>query len=229
MRVEDLKNYGRPFSETLAEIPRPIDRLIKREAFKVVIRHLGLLGALRLLLLTRREKRRLAATDLEPVRGRGLTSEFFIRYILGNTAMFSAMTRMRGTNESLAIHHEVMDRIAVPMNEAILPSAEDLREFDDPFQAFRDYLMAFFAAEKDAGLHDYEVIEDSDNAAAINVTYCAFCEIPRLCGIVEACDPSCYSDEVFFPGHLEPFGIRFVRTKTLARGGDCCDFRFETI
>jgi hypothetical protein len=28
---------------------------------------------------------------------------------------------------------------------------------------------------------------------------------------------------------MEPIGIRFVRTKTLARGDDCCDFRFEKI
>jgi hypothetical protein len=70
---------------------------------------------------------------------------------------------------------------------------------------------------------------ETGKAIGINVTYCAFCEIPRLCGIVEACEPGCYSDEVVFPGHLEPLGIRFLRTKTLARGGDCCDFRWERI
>ena len=229
MRVEDLKNYGRPYSETLAEIPRPVEKLMKKEAYKVVRGHLGLMGTLRLLLLTRKEKKRLAATDLEPIKRRGLTSEFFIRYIIENTAIFSAMTKIRGTHESLAIHHEIMDRIAVPMNEAILPSVQELRGFKDPFKAFRDYMMAFFLAEKNAGLHDFDVIEDSDKAIGINVTYCAFCEIPHLCGIVDACEPGCYSDEVVFPGHLAPLGIRFVRTKTLARGGDCCDFRWERI
>jgi hypothetical protein len=38
---------------------------------------------------------------------------------------------------------------------------------------------------------------------------------------VEACDPPSYRDEVFFPRYREPLGIRFVRTKTLAKGGDC--------
>ena len=120
-----------------------------------------------------------------------------------------------------------MDKIAGPMNEMIQPSVDQFRQMEDAFKAYCDYLMAFFEAEKSAGLHEYDVIEDSDKAIAINVTYCAFCEIPRLCGIVEACDPGCYSDEVFFPAYLKPLGIRFVRTKTLARGGDCCDFRFE--
>ena len=229
MRVEDLKNYGRPYSETLAEIPRPIEKFMKKEASKVVRGHLGLMGTLRLLLLTRKEKKRLSATDLEPVKRKGLTSEFFTRYIIENTAIFSAMTKIRDTNESLVIHHEITDHIAVPMSEAILPSVQELQGFEDPFKAFRDYLMAFFVAEKNAGLHDYEVIHDSDKTIGINVTYCAFCEIPRLCGIAQACEPGCYSDEVVFPGLLEPLGIRFVRTKTLARGGDCCDFRWEKI
>jgi hypothetical protein len=86
-----------------------------------------------------------------------------------------------------------------------------------------------FDGEKEDGLHDYDLAEDSESAIAINVTYCVYYEIPRLCGVAEACDPFCYRDEVFFPGYLEPLGIRFGRTKTLARGGDCCDFRFEKI
>jgi hypothetical protein len=100
---------------------------------------------------------------------------------------------------------------------------------EDVFKAYRNFLMAFFIAEKNAGLHEYEVVEDSKDAMAINITYCAFCEIPRLCGIIEACEPSCYADEVSIPNGLEPLGIRFIRTKTLARGGDCCDYRFERI
>jgi hypothetical protein len=61
--------------------------------------------------------------------------------------------------------------------------------------------------EKNAGLHEYEVIEDSDDAIQINITYCAFSEIPRLCGIIEACDPSCYGDEVSIPNAAELLGI----------------------
>jgi len=117
-------------------------------------------------------------------------------------------------------YSETMTEISGSLNKVIN---------EDPFKACRDYYMAFWLAEKNAGLHDYEIGEDSDEAFAFNVKYCAFCEIPRLCGIVEACEPSCYSDEVFYPGYLEPLGMRFVRTKTLARGGDCCDFRFEKI
>ena len=227
MKVEELKNYGRPYSETMVKLPQPVQRRIKKESSSVVRRHLGFLGSLRLLILAQREKKRMKGVDLTSVRQKGLTSDLFIEHTIQNTALFSALAQIAGTEKAVAIYYEIMDKVSNLMNEAILPSLDELQGMENDFKAFRDYLMAFFGAEKEAGLHDYQVVEDSDRAIALNVTYCAFYEIPRLCGIVEACDPSCYSDEVFFPGYLEPLGLRFVRTKTLARGGDCCDFRFE--
>ena len=229
MKVQEMKNYGRSYAETMLNLPQPVQNLIKKASSEVVRRHLGLFGSLRLLVLARRERKRFGGVDLTSVRERGLASEPFIKEMIRNTAMFSAMQETTSTEKARAVFYEIMENVSCPMNEAILPSAEELGEEGNAFRAFRDYLVAFFEAEKEDGLHDYGVAEDSDRVIALNVTYCAFCEIPRLCGVVEACDPSCYSDEVFFPGHLEPLGIRFVRTKTLARGGDCCDFRFEKI
>jgi len=229
MRVEELKHYGRPYSEIMAEISGPLNKLIRKEGTGIVRRHLGLLGSLRLMFLAKREKKRLAAVDLTPVRQKGLTSDVFIRQRVGEAAMFSAMAKFAGKERALAIQQEIMDKVARPIQEMLNPPVGQFREMEDPFKALRDYWTAFWLAEKNAGLHDYEIAEDSDDVFAVNVTYCAFCEIPRLCGIVEACEPNCYADEVFYPGYMEPLGIRFARTKTLARGDDCCDFRFEKI
>ena len=227
MQTRQLKNYGKSYAEMLPCLPRAVRKRIHRAASRKIRRRLGIWGSLRLLVVARRRERQFQAVDLTPVRERGLVSEDFIREMIRNAALFSAMEERVGQGEARAVFHEIMDEVSRPMNEAILPSAEDLGDDEDAYQAFRDYFLAFFEAEKRDGLHAYEVVEDSEKAIAINVTYCAFCEIPRLLGVVEACDPSCYSDEVFFPGYLEPVGIRFARTKTLARGGDCCDFRFE--
>ena len=227
MKVQELKNYGRSYAETMPSLPRPVEKQIKKASSRVVRAHLGILGSLRLLVLAARERRRFEGVDLTAVKEKGLTSDPFMRMMLQNTALFSAMSKLAGPEKARTVFYEIMDNASRPMNEAVLPSADELGEVGDAFPAFRDYLIAFFEAEKRDGLHEYDVAENSDRAVAINVTYCAFCEIPRLCGIIEACDPTCYSDEVFFPGFLEPHGIRFVRTRTLGRGGDCCDFRFE--
>jgi len=227
MKVESLKNYGRPYSETMTALPGAVEKRIRSEGARVFRKHLGLFGLLRLLLLSWSEKRRMLRMDLDPVRRKGITNEKFIDLLIGNAALFRATERMVGMERALSMHREIMDEVAILMNEAILPSRPEFEQVDDPFEAFRAYLLAFFEAEKKAGLHEFRLVEDSDGVLAVDVTYCAFCEIPKRLGIVEACHSGCYSDEVFFPGFLEPFGIRFVRTQTLARRGDRCDFRFE--
>jgi hypothetical protein len=229
VRAEELRNFGRPYSETMTENTKALKRLMIKEVPRIILRHLGLLSSLRLMLLARRERKRLANVDLTPVRQKGLTSEAFIRQRVRETARFSAMAKVAGKAKALAIHHEIMDRVARPMHEMVNPPIDQYWEMEDPFKACRDYYKAFWLAEQNAGLHDYGIQEDSDEALAVHVTHCAFCEIPRLCGVVEACESGCYSDEVFYPDYLGSLGIRFVRTKTLARGGDCCDFRFERI
>jgi len=229
VNVESLKNYGRPFSDTMTTLPEAVQKRIQREGAKVMREHLGLPGLLRLLLLAWREKRRMRRADLDPVRDKGLTHERFIDLMLERAAMFSATVKMVGMERALSIHREIMDQVACPMNEALLPSSSEFEQLDDLFGAFRQYMLAFFEAENRAGLHEYRIVEDSDDALAVDVTYCAFCEIPKRLGVIEAGEPGCYSDEVFFPGFLEPFGLRFVRTQTLARKGDRCDFRFERI
>ena len=227
MSVESLKNYGRPFSDTLTTLPDTVQKRMRREGAKVIRKHLGLPGLLRLLLLTWREKWRMRRIDLDPVRGKGLTHQKFIDFMLQQTAMFSATAKMVGMERAVSIHREIMNQVARLLNEALLPSSSEFERMDDPFGAFRKYMRAFFEAETSAGLHEYRIVEDSDDALAVDFTYCAFCEIPKRLGVMEACEPGCYSDEVFFPGFLEPLGLRFVRTQTLARKGDRCDFRFE--
>ena len=227
MNVESLKNYGRPFSDTMTTLPDAVQKRIRRESVKVIRKHLGLPGLLRLPLLAWWEKRRMRQVDLDPVRGKGLTNQKFIDLMVQQTVMFSATAKVAGMERALSIFREIMDQVARPLNEALLPSGSEFEQLDDLFGAFRKYMLAFFEAEDRAGLHEYRIVEDSDDALAVDVTYCAFCEIPKRLGVMEACESGCYSDEVFFPGFLEPFGLRFVRTQTLARKGDCCDFRFE--
>jgi hypothetical protein len=229
MNVESLKNYGRPLSDTMTTLPSALEKRIRSTGAKVMRKHLGLLGMLRLLLLTWQEKRRMRRIDLAAVRSKGLSNERFIDWMLEQTAMFSATVKMVGMEKALSIHREIMEQVVVPMIEALYPSGADFERLDDPAGAFRQYMLAYYEAEDKAGLYEYRIAEDDDEALAVDVTYCALCEIPKRLGVIEACEPFCYADEVFLPDSLEPFGLRFVRTQTLGRKGEHCDFRFERV
>ena len=194
-----------------------------------MLKRLGILNMLRLLLAVRRERARIAGIDLSPVRSKGLEDEYFISYYIQQTAVFSAMSRLVGKEGALAVHEEVAELVTPAIMSVAFPTIDQIRELDDPSDFFKEYIVSMLEADKGVGLHDFRVIEDSEEAFAFDITYCAFAAIPRQLGFPEACIPNCYSDEVFFPDFLRPLGFRFVRTGTIACGNDRCDFRFERI
>lgn len=59
----------------------------------------------------------------------------------------------------------------------------------------------------------------------INITYCAYWEYFKQMNAPEVGRAYCQGDN-YIAEHLAP-AVEFHRTKTLATGGDCCDFRFR--
>jgi len=228
MEVKQLKGYGKPLNIS-ERLPKAVDKRIKRESMRIIRRNLGLMKMLQFLFLALRERKRMSARDIFLVRKKGLTSEKFIEDQIMVAAVFSAMSRMVGKEKALEISYEIIKSAGPTVLENMFPKPEEFSAMENPFDAFKQYYMAIVAADEEAGLHDFEVIEDGEDAFQVNLTYCAFCEIPKKLGIIEACQPSCYGDDVFFPEYCEKLGMRFIRKGTLARGNDACDFRFERI
>jgi hypothetical protein len=229
MKIEDMKNYGRPMNESMRDIPEVVMKRIKSTAFTILRRRLGLLKLLRFMILFMCEKKRMSRVDLSPVREKGLEDEEFIKEIIDRTAVFSALSKVLTKEEALDINYGITEEVATEMMSCMMPTEDEFLAFDDPLFAAKKYIFALMEADKRVGLHDSVVAEDKADAFQVNVTYCAFCEIPRLLGIVEAALPSCYGDDVFFPAVCENIGLRFVRKGTLARGNEFCDFRFERV
>jgi hypothetical protein len=224
--IKDLKGYGKPLNVP-ERLPKAVDKKIKREGMRTIRRRLGLAKMLRLIFLIRKERKRMSAQDLSFVRQKGLTSKKLIQEQVMMAAVFSAMSKMLGAEKAMEINCEIMESAGPAILENMMPKPEEFEAWDDPFDAFREYYMALLVADREAGLHDFEVVEDSADAFQLNIIYCAYCEIPKRLGIIEACQPICYSDDVFFPEFGKKLGISFVRKETLARGNDVCDFRFE--
>jgi len=226
MGIKQLRGYGKPLS-IFERLPKAVEKEMKREGMRIMRKNLGLIKTPQLLFLVLRERKRMSAQDLSFVRQKGLTSEKFIEDQVMMAAVFSALSRMVGKEKALEISCEIIESAGPAVLENMMPKPEEFNAMDDPFDAFKQYYTAMMAADKRAGLHDFEVIEDGENAFQLNLTYCAYCEIPKQLGIIEACQPSCYSDGVFFREYCEKLGMRFIRKETLARGNDVCDFRFE--
>lgn len=227
MEIKALKNYGKSLSEMTGTVSKEESKKRNALSFKLLKKHLGLFNLVRFMVSAAVERRRMSKHDLSSIREQGLTDETFIKSQVRFTAMFSALSKIEGHERALGIFYEMMEVIAPQSFTFLLPAPEDFERCGDSWAAWREYFLTMAEADKKSGCHVYEVIEDSDDVLQMNCTYCAWYEIPKQLGVAAACLPSCYADEVYFPDALQPLGIDFKRTTTLARGGGFCDFRFE--
>jgi hypothetical protein len=121
-----------------------------------------------------------------------------------------------------------IDNIGYELTAPMFPLIKDFKACGDAFEDFKDYARAMMVADKRAGLHEVEVIEDSPSIFAYDVKYCIWNEVAKEFGVSQLCYAGrCYGDEVFFNTVLPKVGAVYKRTGTLTLGAPVCDVRFE--
>jgi hypothetical protein len=70
-----------------------------------------------------------------------------------------------------------------------------------------------------------ETVEDSDRSFAFNMVSCFYLDVLTAYGAPELTPVYCRMDEFLY--EKLPPTILWQRTRTLGRGGDCCDFRWS--
>jgi hypothetical protein len=228
MNVEELPNYGKGAVEFMSdpELMKWGRKLMMRE-FR---RELGLIGLLKMGWRMRKEASRMKKHDWSRLRERGLTDQEFLDWLIESMAGMKALADMLGMERASEVFRRIDDRIAYDMSTAAMPSIEELKACGDAFKAFKEYWKAANAANERAGLHEIEIVEDTDDVFVCNYKYCVWREIANEFGDPYLCYPSsCYGDEVWIPRFAHEGGWEFKRTGTLATGAPFCDFRFERL
>jgi len=226
MKANQLKYYGKPFTVTMINNDTKTWLISTPAMSKIMVKELGIFKTVKILINWNKEKKRLSKIDFSSLNIKSKNASKFIKQRIEQTAIFTAMEKEIGLKKTISLHHNFMDKVGMKIQKLYNPPQEQIKQLEHPFDDYINFLIAEFKAEKRVGLHDFEIIEQSKDVVKINVTNCAFCKIPEMCGIKEACEPGCYSDEVFFPNYLRPLGIQFERTGTIARGAKVCDFKF---
>jgi len=226
--VKDLKNYGVDMATAMASLPPAVREKMEAVSRRLVLKRVGLFRALRLPGLIREEEAKMRDVDLAPFRARGLDNDEFLSQTLSQVAAFAAVARLAGTENAVAIFEEIIREVSRDIWGAQAPTAEDLNSCGgDAAAAFRAYFRATMEANRRAGVLEYEVAEDGDDAVQYDVSSCVFLELAERLGYPEAARHLCLADDLYFPDECRKIGLRFVRTGTLARGDRRCDFRFE--
>ncbi|UCH78925.1 MAG: L-2-amino-thiazoline-4-carboxylic acid hydrolase [Candidatus Coatesbacteria bacterium] len=229
MDVKDLKNYGVDVASAMAAVPPAVREKLEAASRRVALKRLGLFKALRLPSLIEEEERKMRDVDLASFRERGLDNEAFLAQARYQVAAFAAVARLVGTEKAVAVFEEVMREVGGELWAEQAPTGEDFNRCGEGFAAFRAYFEATMAANRRAGVLDFEVVEDGDDAFQYDVTACVFYDLAKRLGYPEAARHLCFTDDVYFPEVGREIGLRFLRAGTLARGDRRCDFRFERV
>ena len=81
--------------------------------------------------------------------------------------------------------------------------------------------IMYSASGEDKG-YTRRIISDSSDFAAVDILSCPLYDLTKKIGVPEVCQIVCAMDKVYMTGFRH---IRYVRTKSVAEGDDCCDYR----
>lgn len=233
MQICELKNYGVEMNLMFQKIPENHPETVKKAkaaTVSIIRKRIGILSMLRMLYLAGREKKRIdkisfpAKAPLKPDTARMLKESFS-----GKAAMFCALARVTDKNRAMGIMQEIMDATAYQTAITELPEPKDFAACGDAFTAFKEYILEMFRVSKEAGIHDYRVLEDNDNCLEFDITYCAIYEYMKTIAPIEACKANCYGDDILFPRFCPKVGACFKRKGNMACGYGCCDTRYERV
>ena len=229
MRVEDLRNYGKPMTVIERSVPEEVQEEVQRLSFEIMAKHLGPDDLQRLQPTMAEEKERLLQVPLSVIRERGLDDDAFIAARVEQAALFAALSHIVGTEKAVEILYEITEVAAPKVVSHIWPTAEEFLSCDDPSGAFKEWTLSLYGAGRKIGVHEFELAEDTDDAFQLNVTYCAWHETLGQLGAGEACPASCHEGDVLLPGLCASIGLRYTKTSTLSKGAAVCDYRFERV
>ena len=226
--VAGMRNFGLSFAQTEPRGRAKVRIMVR--ALACMRREIGLVDVLRVLARSRRLERGIDRGVVSAIRDQGLRDERFLSTRLEETALVAAMVEILGLERAREAYQQILEAVADDVMLALIPTAEELQAFDDPFAAFHAYLAGVLRANASAAIHLTEVREDTTDVFAYDVTYCVYERVAAAFGDPALCDiSSCAGDDVSFPRLCGQIGARFRRRSTLAAGAACCDFRFERL
>ncbi|MHA1308560.1 MAG: L-2-amino-thiazoline-4-carboxylic acid hydrolase [Candidatus Heimdallarchaeota archaeon] len=228
MKAENLKNYGINMHDLSKTIPRKTWRMVQKITLSTIRKELGLLASLKLLFLIRKKIKEYSKINLNRIRT-FCKNEEFIEEKIKDAATYAAIQELTSPSKAKEIYVTILDQVFPIIGEIIYPNPEVVSTIKDPFELIKEYVLAMLEADKEEGLHYFELIESTSNVLRFNVIHCAWYEIKKELGIPEATFQDCYADEASLPSMLEKIGMQFIRTKTIVEGSPYCDFCIKKI
>ncbi len=229
MDIEQTKGYGIAVSDLEGGWNLSFKKKLRKISQRIILKNLSLLQRLKLLYYFNKERGKASKLDLSDIKARGMKNLDFLKQQLDYIAMFSALSRIVGKDNSLRIMFRVMEKTAPDAFSQFSPEHETIIKYGNSLEFFRKYFEPLPNACSKAGCLEMVLTENTEKCFQYDITWCVWLELSKKMGIPEACIPNCYADDYAYPSYFQNYGIKYSRKGTLAKGSSSCDTRFELL
>lgn len=221
MKVEELEMYGKAL-----EMPKDAMKKQNKIIFSLLRKEFGIFGLLGLMIRMKKHAKRIARDYPEAIKKAKSISDVFEKELKTMGSLFSAIADKKGRKYAQDFLNN-MARIIAPISMPAIYQVNDLVKCEgDVFDNYKKMNKALFTTTNEMGTWKHDGFHETEDLLEFKVTTCANIDLFEAIDCPELNEFGCEHDLGGYPLIEEATKSEFRRHCTLAKGGDCCHFKF---
>jgi hypothetical protein len=221
MKVEELSQYGKGL-----EMPKEGLKKQGKVMFRLLIKEFGIIGFIGLLFQMNKEAKRLKNEFPDVMKYAKTMGDDMDKQSCTIGGLFFAVAKKKGKKYATEFMTIIIQKIAPVSLPAIYQLDELVKCDGDVFTNYKKFNRAIFEEVNRTGVWKNDGFTETENLLELKVTNCANIEIFEALGCPELSTMGCDHDLAGYPLIEDAVQSGFRRPCTLAKGGDCCHFKF---
>jgi hypothetical protein len=221
MKVEELEMYGKAL-EMHKDAMKKQDKII----FSLLRKEFGIFGLPGLMIRMKKHAKRIARDYPEAIKKAKSISDVFEQELKTMGSLFSAIADKKGRKYAQDFLNN-MARTIGPISMPAIYQVNDLVKCEGGvFDNYKKMNKALFTTTDRMGTWKHDGFHETKDLLEFKVTSCANIELFEAIDCPELNEFGCEHDLGGYPQIEEATNSEFRRPCTLAKGGDCCHFKF---
>jgi len=221
MKVEELEMYG----EAL-QMPKEAMKKQAKIIFGLLRKEFGVFGLPSLILGMRKHSKRITKQYPDAVKKARSVSAVFEKELKTMGSLFSAIADKKGRKYAKNFMIRMAHNVAIVSMPAIYQISDLVKCEGDVFDNYKKMNRALFTTTNRMGTWKHDGFHETEDLLEFKVTTCANIELFEAIDCPELNIFGCEHDLAGYPLIEEATNSEFRRHCALAKGGDCCHFKF---
>jgi hypothetical protein len=221
MKVEELEMYGKAL-----EMPKEAMKKQAKIIFGLLRKEFGIFGLPSILIRMKKHSKRIAKQYPEALKKAKSISDVFEKELMTMGSLFSAIADKKGRKFANEFMISMARNVATVSMPAIYQINDLVKCEGDVFDNYKKMNRALFTTTNRMGTWKHDGFHETEDLLEFKVTTCANIDLFEAIDCPELNVFGCEHDLGGYPLIEEATNSEFRRHCTLAKGGDCCHFKF---